>query len=147
MKYFFLSIGWLLVFGPAAAQQARPASAPDLLGAALPTPPAAPDTAAALHRLFAARRRNISVALPLTVGAGAGLFLAVAHTSDAKEGLNWTLLGVITVGFTIGELASIPRYSKRREEMMAEDFKRHRLPASWRRELRQWYFKPTKTIP
>lgn len=83
LRYYLLLAALLLLGRPAAAQTpARPDS--------LQTVAAAPgaDTVAALHRLFAAQRRNLRIALPLTVGMGTGILVAAEQTSDVKDGLS-----------------------------------------------------------
>ena len=101
MRTLFLLLTALLLGSPAMAQLPLLTAAP------------APDTVAALHRLFAAKRRTISVALPLTAGIGTGLFVVAAQTHDIEQGVGWTLMGFAAMAAVISGLFTIPRYAKK----------------------------------
>lgn len=101
-------------------------------GPAIATP-AALDTAAALHRLFATRRRIVRVLLPLTIAAGAG-FVSVGSP----------LLGAATLVPIAAELATLPKYTKKREALALRALKEHRLPATQLQELKANYLRPAK---
>ena len=123
---------WLLAARPALAQVPPPA--PTALRA--DSPAAAPsDTAAALHRYFAQRRRNGHVSL----GVGGGL-LAVSALSvgiGSQQG-GWNGLGYVVLG-AVGAIISVPvvvrgivltaTHSKAREQRVVQAWQQRRLPS------------------
>ena len=128
--------------------QARLAQAAALvtLGPAAATP-AAIDTAAALHRLFAAKRRLLRVMLPLTTVVGAGYAVRIATPAPSYGSAGTAAIGATTLLALAGEVAILKRYSKKNEALALLALKKHRLPATQLRELKVEYFRPSKAIP
>ncbi|AMR26853.1 hypothetical protein A0257_06860 [Hymenobacter psoromatis] len=157
MKYFFLLIGLLLAFRPVAAQQSRQPAPPDSLGALLPTPPAASDTVAALHRLFAAKRQTQSYVVAGTTlavlagviivamqpeehgGSGGGFALSSGpmFSSADQAGL---VAGFLGVPILTTELLVYGSFSRRNEAQALADFRAHQLSKYLRRKLKAKYF-------
>jgi hypothetical protein len=98
--------------------QARLAQA-DALAALGPATviPVALDTAAALHRLFASKRRLFRVMVPLTIAVGAGFVPKLATQSPFYGRDGAVLLGATTLLLAAGELAILKRYSKKNEAL------------------------------
>ena len=108
---------------------------------------AARDTAVALHRLFAAKRRMLRILLPLTAAVGVGL-VPVAATQPASSGsAGAVLLGTTTLVLAAGEVAVLRKYSRKHEARALLALKEHRLPAPQRQELKAEYFRPAKATP
>lgn len=85
MRYFFLFLALLAATGAALAQKLPVAARPDLSVAA----PADPDTAAAIHRLFAGRRQRrdiIAASLGVSLVAGTVGSLATAENPGTTGG-------------------------------------------------------------
>jgi hypothetical protein len=155
MRYFLLLLALVGCCHAGFAQAAPPAAArPDSLAVAQ----AAPDTAAAIHRLFAGRRlrRNL-----IAAGLGAGVFVSAAiSSSNANNGghgsSGYGSLGGGGLDFSGGDfllLYAIPaaplilldyvvyaNYSRKREKWVVEEFRAHRLPAHLCRKLKPRYF-------
>ena len=118
-----------------------------LARAAAAGPVAAPDTAAALHRLFGAKRRQLRILLPLTVAVGVGLIPVVATQPASAGNSGAILLGTTTLVVTAGEVAILKKYSQKYEASALLALKAHRLPAALRQELKAEYFRPAKATP
>ena len=142
MKALLLFAGLLLAAGPAAAQPAATSAA----GLAAPTlAPAAPvpDTVAAIHRLFAARRqrRNL-IAVGAVGGALAGTAVASNHydrfltTADYGKLYGLGALLAIAVDFV-----AMMDYSRREERLATSDFEAQRLSPRLKRRLKARYFR------
>jgi hypothetical protein len=154
MKNLLLLIVLLLVSIPSAAQDST-AAHPD----SLPTAQTAPDTAAAIHRLFAAKRRRQVTVGVATVGAAVGA-LAIVSLSTQQSGrsggsgygsllsgpiideqaLAALAVGVITVPVMLGELVLFGGWSKKKEKRVLEDWEQHRLARFFKRRLKPKYF-------
>jgi hypothetical protein len=146
MKHLFLLLGLLLAGGPAAAQDSRSLVSPDSVPL-LATAPAPPDTVAAIHRLFAAKRLSLRVALPLTTAVLVGFVVATNQTNNGLDGLTNKVTEFFMISVVAGEVYALVRYNKSREAAIVAAFEQHHLPKLWRRELRPWHFKSTRTIP
>lgn len=107
----------LLASWPAPAQQ-------------LPTPPAlrppaAPDTAAALHRLFAQKRRE-HTGLATVLLAGGAVFLGAATQSPTIDGATLPLsISLLSVPAAAAVLVGSGRYSRWREERALAAWRAH----------------------
>ncbi|GAA4504179.1 hypothetical protein GCM10023172_30050 [Hymenobacter ginsengisoli] len=143
----FISVALLLGTCPVSAQVLRPIARPDSLTVPLATSPAAPDTVAALHRLFAARRLSMRIATPFLATVGAGLLGVGTQPQNPINNLTGLVAGsalgiAIAVSFT-----SVMKYSKKHEAEALKSFEDKKLAAALRRELRPAYFRPTKANP
>ena len=110
------------------------------------TATAARDTAAALHQLFAAKRRMVKIVLPLTVTASLGFVRKVDKNSPNFGNTGAILLGT-TMLLVAGEVTLLRKYSKKREAEALLALKEHRLPAPQRQELKAEYFRPAPATP
>jgi hypothetical protein len=154
MRYFLLFLALLLAAGPAGAQTSLMMTRPD----SLPVAQAAPDTAAAIHRLFAAKRRRQVVVGVATMGAAIGT-LAIVSLSNQQpsrsSGSGSSLLsgplfddqtvaalavGVITVPVTLGELLLFGGWGKKKEQRVITDWEQRRLTRFFKRRLKPKYF-------
>lgn len=139
MKTLLLLVALLLAHRPGAAQRVRTATSPDSVVAAQL---AAPDTVAAIHRLFAARRQQRNLIALGAVGA-AGLGTGITPTSNDRmftSGDYAKLYGagaaaIIAVDFAFGN-----SHSRKNEQRALADFQAHRLPRYLRRQLKAKYF-------
>lgn len=141
----------LLGCRPARAQSAD-TLAPRLPAVAQAAPP---DTAAALHRLFAHKRRIRSYVVAGTALAVAATAAVVAsqpeHHGSPGFGviepispgeIAGVLVGGIGVPIIIGELLYYGQYSRRNEARALELLRVHQLPHYLRRKLKPKYFAP-----
>jgi len=125
----------------AAAQTSPLASPPDSLAARS-------DTAAALHRLFVAKRH---IRTAVVLGTGGGFLLAGAvgnifgqenygsYGGDEVRIFNLAVLAVPVLG---AELLVFGEYSRRHERLATEDLRAHRLSPHLKRILAPKYFQP-----
>jgi len=146
VHFYLLLVVFLLALQPGrlCAQPALPvATVASRPAAPLATSPVAPDTAAALRRLFAQRRHRSHIGL----GAGAGGLLAssiLMGTASGIKGLAPFALGVVGVavsvsGLVISLLHAID-YSEAHERRLLQALQQHRLPPYWsQRALRSEY--------
>jgi hypothetical protein len=112
--------------------------------------PAATDTAAAIHRLFTAKRR-----LRAAVVAGTGLVyvLAVVAGPDKYGSYSGSFVRTFNyspflLGAVIGEFAYYGRYSNRHERLALEDWQAQHLSPEVRRRLAPRYFvAPAPALP
>jgi len=158
MRCFLLLL--LLFAGNAAFAQARsPVSRPDSAVAGA-LGPAAPDTLAAIHELFATRRRQQTFgALGIVVATGAAIAFisASAHSSGSGGGgayginfpgpgnddSNITSLGVgiLAIPTLAGELLFFDRYNRKHERQAVKDCRAHKLPKPLIKKLKPKYFR------
>jgi hypothetical protein len=140
MKRSLLLAGLLAVSGPLAAQS-LPAVA---MAGSLATPPvaaaAAPDTVDALHRLFAARRRQRNMLVAGTVvGAMVGTAATppdrLLSTNDYAKLYGLAAAAVIIIYFVCGDT-----YSYKEEQRAVASFGSHQLPKYLKRRLKSCYF-------
>lgn len=141
MKPLLLFAGLLLASGPAAAQTplaSRLASQP--LVATPSVPSAAPDTLAAIHRLFAGRRQRRNL---IAVGAAGAVLVGTATTppdgffttGDYAKLYGLGAAAIIIVDFVFGDT-----YSRKNEQRAVDSFEAHQLPQSLKRKLKGRYF-------
>ncbi|MGI4883803.1 MAG: hypothetical protein ACRYFR_02460 [Janthinobacterium lividum] len=152
----YLLLLLLVVVGPAFAQGRPPVSRPDSAVAGA-LAPAAPDTVAALHRLFVARRRQrtyvaggtalatvggmaVIGSLPASSGSsGYGSIGTGAGFDGAAAGTFLTgVVGALALG---GVLIYYVQYSEKNERRAVADFEAHRLPQGLKRELKPKFFR------
>lgn len=115
---------------------------------ALPTPPAAvfaplaaPDTAAAIHRLFGHKRRLRLAVLGVNLGLGTASYLDGIHTNDpVGVGLTYLVIVPIYVGTTLGILLGATHYSHRQETRALQAFELHQLSPRIKKRLKPKYF-------
>jgi hypothetical protein len=107
---------------------------------------AAPDTVAALHRLFAAKRKKL---VPIVGGtivadvAGIAIIGATVESGGLIDGrvvgqALTGILGVVMVGTEVLFYTAI--YGKRKEQRAVAAFEAHQLPRHLKRQLKAKYF-------
>ena len=169
MRCFLLLLPLLLAAGPAVAQNlvaARPDSAI--------VAPAAPDTAAAIHRLFACRRQRrniIAASLGVSLVAGTVGSLATAENSgttggrsifdlDAAPGSSsgnvssqssassgatgWLLCAALSWPLIAIDYAVYAGYSRKREKKAVAGYEAGHLSNRLHKRLQAKYFRPAK---
>jgi peptidoglycan/LPS O-acetylase OafA/YrhL len=141
MKMLLLLAALGLASLPAATQAqvlaTTPVAAPTLLA------PVAPDTVAAIRRLFAARRQQRNLIALGAIGA-AGLGTAVTPvpndtfftTGDYAKVYGIGAAAIIAVDFAFGN-----SHSHKNEQRALADFEAHRLPRHVQRQLKAKYFR------
>ncbi len=140
MKYLILLAALLLACGPATAQTPRGATPPNSLTSPLAAAPAGPDTVAAIHRLFAAKRtRGRIITGVLAAGALSAAF-SIADDGWFSRGDYIILYSLLASPFVVGNLLYHASYSKKREARAQADFEAHRLSPGLKRRLKPRYF-------
>ena len=138
LRYCFLLAALLLLGRPAAAQTP---TRPDSLAVSAP----APDTAAALHRLFAAKRQvNKSFlvgALGITVAGGAVIRTARSDFSGISQSATGILIELTGLVAVTMELFRPLDYREKKEQRAMADFRAHKLPRYLKRKLKPKYFR------
>jgi len=170
MHYFFLLLVLLVATGAAVAQKLPVATRPDSVVAA----PVAPDTAAAIHRLFAGRRQRrdiIAASLGLSLVAGTIGSLVTAEnpgTTGGRSILNldgapgsssgntgsqsstsgaatgWVLCAALPWPFIAIDYAAYADYSRKREKKAVAAYEAGHLSSRIRKELLAKYLQPIK---
>jgi hypothetical protein len=116
-----------------------------------PEAPTIPDTAAALHRLFAAKRGLRAVIVAGTVLIGGVAFLIKATSGSKPTTLGATLadfgnkVGIVSLTSVavIVELVAENKYSRSKEQVVIESWRMHQqLAPDIRRRLTPPYFEP-----
>ena len=152
MKLFLLSAGLLLGSGLAATQAAPVAGAASGPVAAPSPGPAAPDTGAAIHRLFVAKRRRQNYVAGATTLAVVGTMVALVSSRPAqpagKNGAATT--GVSDLGLAFAACVTVPLipiaaigfggWGPKYERQVLAEWQQHRLPRRIRRALKAKYF-------
>ena len=144
MKHLFFLMSLLLAGRPGLAQVSPPLAQPATFAAGPSAP--APDTVAALHRLYAAKRHKL---LPIVAGtiaadaAGIAIVGATVQTgglldSRAIQQVLVGALGVLAVGTEV--LFYTYGYGRKKEERAVAAFEAHQLPRHLRRQLKARYF-------
>ena len=136
MRYLLLLLALLLAAGPAAAQTSPLAARPD----SLPTAQAAPDTAAAIHRLFAARRVRSYAITGLLVVPGAVSLLVDGHS------IGTAVYPIAAAPFELANLICHRRYRRKAEMRALANFQTHQLSPKIRRKLKPKYFTDAPAI-
>jgi peptidoglycan/LPS O-acetylase OafA/YrhL len=151
MKHLFILAGLLAAASPAAAQASAPSTQP---AAMLASPaPAAPDTAAAIHRLFAAKRKRQGYVVGATVVAAVGTAGVVAAnrptdlgTSSgfgviAPNNLDLAMVGIVAVPVVLAEALFLGGWGHKYErQVLATWQQQHQLPRAVKRRLAPRYF-------
>jgi hypothetical protein len=145
MKYLFLVIAMLLATQSAVAQPLSQPSRPASLAASLPTPLAAPDTVAALHRLFAAKRKRNSHFFIGTLGVAALGGVVVGTAPSTWAGLDQAVLGIAIIALVglpamVAEVVIALDYNKKSEQQAIESFQARKLPRYLKRKMKAKYF-------
>lgn len=159
MRFYSLLAFVLLSGFGGFAQVLAPVSRPDSLATAAPAHPA-PDTLAAIHKLFATRRRQqvfgalsivaatavgiaiISATAQSSSGAGGGAYgLTVPNATNDGPNTNALGVGILAIPVLAGELFYFDRYNREHERQAAAAFNAHRLPGSLRRKLKPRFFR------
>jgi hypothetical protein len=123
---------------PAQAQVLTPASE----NIRPPLGPAAPDTLAAIHRLFVHKRRLRLAVLGATIGYGTAASLDGIHSSDpVGVGLTYIFIVPVFAGTTLGILLGTTQYSHRKEARAVQAFEAHQLSRRIRERLKPKYFR------
>jgi len=159
MNYLLLLLALLLATGPVSAQTPRRDTRSDSLSASLATTATAPDTVAALHRLFAAKRRTRDL---LIAGLGLGLVTGVAISSSTPDtghhgstgygslstgpmfsntDVFLLLYAIPTVPLVVSDLFFFAPYRRKREQQAITDFQAHQLSRHLTRQLKARYFR------
>ena len=133
MKALLLFAGLLLAAGPAARM-----ATPTLTLAA-----SAPDTVAAIHRLFAARRQRRNF---IAVGAVGGALVGTAAASNHYDRFFTTadygkLYGLGALLIVAVDFVATMDYSRREERLAISDFEAQRLSPRLKRRLKARYFR------
>ncbi|MGI4866630.1 MAG: hypothetical protein ACRYFZ_22100 [Janthinobacterium lividum] len=138
MKYLVLFFALLVAIGPAVAQ-APPAARPDSLSATH----AAPDTVAAIHRLFVAKRRQRNlIAGGIVVAALVGVAASPTGAHELFSTGDYAKLYGLAAAAAVGvDFAFSSEFSQRNEQYALEDFRAHQLSKHLRRKLRPRYFR------
>ncbi|HET9503234.1 MAG TPA: hypothetical protein VFO93_06815 [Hymenobacter sp.] len=136
MRYFFLLLALLVATGAAVAQNSPVTPRPDSLVAAQ----AAPDTAAAIHRLFAARRARSYIITGLLVVPGALGFLLDGNS------IGTAVYPIAAAPYEVANLISHRRYRRKAEERALVAFQAQRLSPKIRRKLKSKYFTDAPAI-
>jgi hypothetical protein len=136
MRYFLLLLALLLAISPAAAQTSPITTRPD----SLLTAQAAPDTAAAIHRLFAARRVRSYIITGLIVTPGALGFLVDGNS------IGTAVYPIAAAPYELANLICHRRYRKKAEKRALLAFQAHQLSPKIRRKLKPKYFTDAPAI-
>jgi len=152
LTFWFL----LLTVKSAVAQNSLVTPQPD----SLLTAQAPPDTAAAIHRLFAAKRRRQVTVGVATMGAAIGALTIVSLSNQQsgrsgggsgygsllsgpiidEQALAALVVGAITVPVMLGELVLFGGWSKKKEKRVITDWEQRRLARFFTRRLKPKYF-------
>ena len=147
MRILLLASLLLMSYLPTLAQTDSPAQRP-----AAPTLTATPDTAAAIHRLFAKRRTERACLLLGTLGVGSWLTASAAHESKHyPDPVGAGLSGYAAIGlggFTgvagTMELIALRKASRANERRAIELWRANQLPPEIRQSLKPRHFRPRK---
>ncbi|MVN75163.1 hypothetical protein GO988_02360 [Hymenobacter sp. HMF4947] len=132
----------LLLSGSSVFAQATPHPTPaDSVALVAP----APDTVAAIHRLFAAKRKRNSHFFVGTVGVIAVGGVVIGTASSSWDGLAQAALGAVIIAFVglpalTAETITALNYNKKSERQAVEDFQAHKVPRYLKRRLKPAYF-------
>jgi hypothetical protein len=150
MKHLFLFAGLLGAASPAAAQATYPTAHPVTV---LASPAPIPDTAAAIHRLFAAKRKRQGYVIGATVVAAIGTAGTVVANRPADSGtssgfgvmapnnLDLAMVGVVAVPVVLAEALFLGGWGYKYErQVLATWQQQHQLPRAVKRRLVPRYF-------
>jgi len=140
-----LLLAFLLAAGPLLAQNTPAIALPALLAAA--SPAGVPDTAAAIHRLFAAKRKKLLFILLGTVTAevaGQAVIGATVHGGTGvinERDADHFLAALVAVPVVIAEGLFYAQYNRKHEQQALAEQQAHQLPKHLRRQLKARYFR------
>lgn len=145
MKYLFLLATLLLLIQSTTAQVPRQPVWPDSLSSVLPTPPATPDTIAALHRLFAAKRKKLKIILLGTAAAEVAGQVITSSTVQSgsiidDRAISQFFVAVLAVPVVLAEVLFYSQYNQAHEHRAMDKFQSHQLPPHLKRQLKAKYF-------
>lgn len=145
MKHVILLIYLLVASNLASAQAPHSVARSDSLAPAVAAAPAVPDTVAALHRLFAAKRRKLAFILIGTATAELVGQTVVGTTVPGggiidDRAITQFAVALLTVPVVVAEVLFYAQYNQKHEARAVEDFQLHRLPRHLRRQLKAKYF-------
>ncbi|MGI4883805.1 MAG: hypothetical protein ACRYFR_02470 [Janthinobacterium lividum] len=132
-----------LLAGRAAAQVAPPPLRPEAATASA-TPAAPADTVAALHQLFAERRRRRTIIVGVTGGLTVAAVVGVASDNRGSGDLSAAvavIFGILGGSAVTSELLFFRKYSPAKEQRAVERFQAHRLDPDLRRKLKPRFFR------
>ncbi|MFD1466958.1 hypothetical protein ACFQ48_01880 [Hymenobacter caeli] len=110
----------------ASAQVPLPVPRPDSLATVIPAQPAA-DTLAAIHKLFAKRRRQQTAGgLGIVAAAAVGIALAQATSPASEKNSNSLGLGLLAIPVLAIELFAFDSFNLKNERLETKDFKAHK---------------------
>lgn len=137
MKCLLLFLVLLLAAKTVVSQNTLAVPQPD----SLPVFQAAPDTAAAIHRLFADRRKTSHLLTGMIVGA-----TAIAFVGDTRPfsvvAAELPLVVVLVAPFEILILLTHKKYSKKAEVRALRTLQTHQLSPKIKRRLKAHHFQP-----
>jgi hypothetical protein len=142
----------LIISGQVLGQKMRPVTQPDSAVAAQAMAPNA-DTVAAIHRLFAAKRKRTLHFAIGTVGIAAIGGILIGTAPSGWDGLGQAVLGATLVALValpavVAEAVTAASYNKKSERRTVEEFHAHKLPRYLKRKLKPKYFQvPQPTGP
>ena len=144
MKTLLLLVALLLACRPGGAQTPYPAARPDSVAVARLAAPA-PDTVAAIHRLFAAKQRKLAFILIGTAAAEVAGQVVVGTTVQGggiidSRAIDQFFVAVLAVPVAVAEVLFYTQYNEKHEARAQADFEAHRLPPSLKRRLKPRYF-------
>ena len=157
MRYLFLLLTLLVAASCVEAQRIPTAVLRDSLPATQPVP----DTAAAIHRLFAAKRKRQVIVSGATFGAAVGAAAVVATRATSKQqpsggggfgiltntgpildgpGVAVLAVGVITLPVVLLEAVLFGGWSKKQEQLTIDGWRQHKESRFLRHRLKPKYF-------
>lgn len=139
-RLLLLAALWLVGY-PAAAQATPPLPRPGAPALAAPGAPA--DTVAALHQLFAERRRRRNVIVGVTGGLTLAAVVSIASDDQGSNGFSGVIagfFGILGGSVVASELFFFRKYRPAKEQRAVESFQAHRLPGELRRKLKPRFF-------
>lgn len=154
MRCAFLFLLCWLAGRPAVAQPERPRGAP---GPPTVGPSPAGDTLAALHRLFAHRRRQQAVgALGILTAAATAIAIVSSKARPPSQGssgygvtppragddLAALGIGLLALPVLVGEMVYFDRYNRAHEQRASDELAAHKLSPALKRRLKPKFFRP-----
>ena len=140
MRCFLLLLALWCGANRAIAQSATPAASPE----AMRPLASAPDTAAAIHRLFAAKRHQSGIVIGGTVFTGLLSLLVAENTRHGATieptPILATGISLLSIPATVAEIGYYRQFTRRKEARALGAFKEHNLPSKIKQQLRPVYF-------
>jgi hypothetical protein len=145
MRYLLLLLILLLAASSAEAQRIPTPVLRDSLPALQPVP----DTAAAIHRLFAAKRKRqvivgavVATSNQQPSGGGGGGFGILTNTGPILDGPGMSVLAVGVIMFPVVLLEAVifGGWSKKQEQLTIDGWQQHKESQFLKRRLKSKYF-------